>query len=216
MTRQESFKRRVRARMASTGERYNAARAALIAEATSRRRRWVSAPDVSDDAVRAATGRGWDDWCDLIDARSDDIDGHRAIAAHVQSLHGLDSWWAQSVTVGYERITGLRLPYQKADGSFTAARSKTVAIDVGALRAMLLDSNDRAELLPGHDSELRSRPSSKALRIAIGDGIAVISAATTAGGRTKVTVEHNGLSDVDAAEYWRHYWGEWLDAIDEP
>ena len=37
MTRNESFKRRIRARMAKTGEKYNAARRALIEQATDRR-----------------------------------------------------------------------------------------------------------------------------------------------------------------------------------
>ncbi len=92
MTAQESFKRRIRARMARTGERYSAARRALIAQVTpADGRGWVSQPETSDAAVRAATGRGWDEWCALIDAQPVRDGGHTAIAAHVRDL-GVDGW----------------------------------------------------------------------------------------------------------------------------
>ena len=146
MTTQESFKRRVRQRMAKTGERYAAARRTLIEqaearaarEATPRRRVWVSEPEVGNDAVVEGTGRSWDDWVDLIEAWPDrpegHADGHPAIAAHLEAAHHLDGWWAQTVTVGFERITGLRLPYQRRDGTFTAGKSHTVDVDHDALR----------------------------------------------------------------------------------
>jgi uncharacterized protein len=42
------------------------------------------------DAVREATGRGWDEWCDLIDAWKGDKDDHGAVAAFlVEEMHGL-------------------------------------------------------------------------------------------------------------------------------
>ena len=83
MVSQESFKRRVRERMRSTGERYTAARQHLMTQhEPSGRRTWKSKPEVSDDAVRAATGRGWDDWCDFIEAWPGHTDGHTAIAVN--------------------------------------------------------------------------------------------------------------------------------------
>ena len=69
MTTNERFKQRVRERMAGTGERYTAARRVLIEQtARSGRRVWASEPEHTDEVIRAKTGRGWDDWCDLIDA----------------------------------------------------------------------------------------------------------------------------------------------------
>ncbi|HMO11537.1 MAG TPA: hypothetical protein PKB06_08575, partial [Actinotalea sp.] len=70
MTAQESFKKRVRARMAKTGERYGAARRALLARAAPpppEAAGWASPPEMSDERIRAATGRGWDEWRVLID-----------------------------------------------------------------------------------------------------------------------------------------------------
>lgn len=216
MTTQESFKRRIRARMAKTGERYNAARRALLEQAQRREPTpgWVSAPGTTDDAVRAATGRGWDEWCAQLDRDGVRDAGHTAIAAHVQAAHGIDSWWSQTVTVGYERIRGLRLPYQNHDGTFTAARSKTVDVDADAVRAMLLDDHDRAALFPAFAVELRSRPTTKALRFAIADTTLEVSLAPTATGRTKVSVAHSRLSTADDVALWRQFWADWIDALD--
>lgn len=140
--------------------------------------------------------------------------GQRTPSRIRQEQQGLGSWWSQTVTVGYERISGRRLPWQRADGSFTAGRSKTLAVDAKLLREALLDADSRADLLPGHASELRSRPGSRDLRLGIGPGLAILRIDTLADGRSKVYVEHNGLPDSDAVEYWRHWWGEWLEALE--
>ncbi len=211
MTRQESFKRRIRARMASTGEKYGAARRILIEQATRSGR--VSEPDMSNDRIVEATGRGWDEWCSLIDNQPGRDAGHTAIAAHLVEHHGIDSWWAQTVTVGYERIRGIRLKYQMADGTFTAGKSKTVDIDGELLRKMLLA--DRDDLFPGFDTELRSKAESRNVRIAIGPGTAEFSLEPTRDGRTKVTVAHAKLPTSAEVTAWRDYWSDWLAALDD-
>lgn len=216
MTKQELFKRRIRARMAKTGERYGAARRALLTDPQQPARAWVSDPELDDQAIREATGRGWEEWRALIDAWPGNRDGHAAIAAHLEAEHGVHGWWAQSVTVGYERITGRRLRHQRADGTFTAGVSRTVAVDVAALREMLLDEADREHLFPGHATELRSRPTSKSLRVAIGGGVALFSFDTRADGRVKVTVAHERLASADEVTQWKSYWADWLEALHEP
>lgn len=216
MTRQESFKRRIRERMARTGERYGAARRSLIDQATGGGpRRWVSQPELGDDALRQATGRGWDEWCDVIDAWSGHVDGHAAVATHLQEAHDVEGWWAQTITVGWERITGRRLPHQVADGTFTAARTRTVTVDAAAVRAALLDDDERADLFPGLATELRSKPTTKALRVRVGPGVAIIDLQPRPDGRVTVSVAHEKLpSPGDVAE-WKAWWGDWLDALDD-
>jgi len=215
MTAQESFKRRIRARMAKTGERYGAARRALISQAIrTDGRAWVSQPETSDEAVRAATGCGWDEWCATIDDHPVRERGHTAIAAHVRDL-GIDAWWAQSVTVGYERIRGLRLPYQNHDGTFTASRTKTITVDAATLRAVLLDDTERAVLFPAFETGLRSRPASKNVRLSIGASMVEIALAPAAGERTKVTVAHSRLATADEVTIWKQFWTDWIDNLDE-
>lgn len=222
MTRQETFKRRIRARMAKTGERYGAARRALIelasgdgaGDAGGGARTWVSQPELSDEAVREATGRGWDEWCDVLDAWEGRDRGHTAIAAHLIDDLEVPGWWAQTVTVGYERITGRRLPYQRSDGTFNANKSRTVSVDADALRALLLDDHARADLFPGLETELRSRPTSKVVRLGIGPGVAQIDLAPKGDGRVVISVAHERLPEPADVEAWKAYWQEWLEAVD--
>lgn len=215
MTTQESFKKRVRERMARTGERYTTARLALLAKATTAGRRWVSEPEMSDDAIREATGHGWDHWCDLIDSWPRDEWDHAAVARRIGAEHPIDGWWSQAVTVGYERITGLRLPNQMADGTFTANKSRTMTVDVDELRQLLLDKHARLDLFPDEPTQLRSKPASKTIRLGIGGGVALLALEPKDDGRTTVTVMHEKLPGSDEVERWKFWWGEWLEAIDQ-
>lgn len=176
-------------------------------------RTWASQPELGDDAVRHATGRGWDDWADLLDAWPGDKGDHGALAAHLVDDHGLEGWWAQTVAVGYERISGRRLPYQRADGTFVASRSRTLDVDAEQLRARLRDPGGRAELLPDIETELRSRPTSKSIRLAIGGGTAELALQPREDGRVLVAVEHARLGSPEEAARWRAYWADWLESL---
>lgn len=219
MTTQESFKRRIRERMAKTGERYGAARRALIpapgTDGAATPRIWVADPETSDERVRSATGRGWDEWRDVIDAHlagaaGTGSDDHPAIAAYVEHEMGVDPWWAQTVTVGYERITGRRVRHQRADGSFEVSASRTAELDADLLRSMLLDDDERVGLFPPHATTLRSRPSTKSLRIAMPEGTALFALRPVSADRIQITVTHSALPSAEVAAVWREYWKEWL------
>lgn len=230
MTTQESFKRRVRERMEKTGERYGAARRALLggfdggasaapSMAVPARRVRVSEPEVDDESIKRATGRDWDDWCDLIDAWPGNDRGHTAIAAHIAETYGIEGWWGQGVTVGYERITGRRVVNQMADGTFSAGKTRTVTVDVAELRASIVSDDDRVSLFPGLETRLRSKPNSKALRVNVSiDGQAVgsvlFSFTPKGDGRAMINVSHDRLPDSSAVERWKQYWADWLLAID--
>jgi hypothetical protein len=216
MTRNRSFKRRIRARMAKTGEKYGAARRILLEQAATRDvRSWGSDPEHSDAIIRDNTGRGWDEWRDLIDAWPGHEDGHGAVATWLQEEHGVPGWWAQSVTVGWERITGRRLPHQVADGTFTANRSATIHTDHVALGEMLRDDAELADLLPGWDAERRSRPTSKNVRIGLGSGVVEIAIVPKDDRRATVHVSHAKLSSPAEVTHWKAFWADWLAALDE-
>ena len=89
MTRQKSFKRLVRARMEKTGESYTAARAALLA-AEEPKATEGPALSMSDEAIRRRTGRGWEEWFDLLDEWGAAERPHREIARWVADEHGID------------------------------------------------------------------------------------------------------------------------------
>lgn len=189
-------------------------------EPFSRTRIWAAEPVQTDEVILENTGHAWEAWVDLIDAGPGRDAGHTAIAAWVHAEHGVDGWWAQGVTVGYERITGLRLPGQMPDGSFSVSRSRVLVLDRDMVRALLLDEGARADLLPGLDTVLRSKPASKALRFAVAragvpQGTILFSTDLLPDGRLRLGVTHDGVASPDEAEQWKLFWAEWLTALED-
>ncbi|MDO9397367.1 MAG: hypothetical protein Q7T71_12530 [Herbiconiux sp.] len=181
---------------------------------------WAAEPETPDRSVREATGRHWEEWVALIDAGPGRQAGHTVIAAWVHAFAPeLTGWWAQGVAVGYERITGLRMPGQMPDGTFTVSRSRLLSLPVEEFRAGLLDEARRRELLPGLVTALRSKPASKSLRFTVaepgGDGLGTLMFTTdpVPGDRCRLTVTHEKLADTAAAEAWKRHWADWLAAL---
>jgi hypothetical protein len=179
--------------MAKTGERYVAARRVLIEQATGQdHHAWISQPEQPHEAVLRGTGRGWDEWREQIDAWPGHGGGRAAVTRWLQEEHGLGGWWAMAVTLGWERITGRRLPHQRPDGTFSVTKSATINSDVVALREMLLDDADRRDLFPGVEVELRSRPTSKSIRLGMVGGTVELVLEPKAAGRRPSTSSTRG------------------------
>jgi hypothetical protein len=208
MTRQRSFKRLVRARMEMTGERYAAARAALLAASEPT---LTDAPTltVSDEVIRRRTGRGWEEWFDLLDDWGAIAKPHREIARWLQSEHAVDGWSSQSITVSYERARGRRAVGETANG-FTVSAQKTVAVPVERLYEAFADPSLRAQWLP--DAELRERALAKpkSARFDWGDGESRVVAWLEPKGDAKSTasIQHERLPDGRQAERMKAYWRE--------
>jgi hypothetical protein len=215
MTRQRSFKRLVRARMGKTGERYAAARAALLAAEESKS---SEAPTltVSDEVIGRRTGRGWEEWFDLLDDSGALAKRHREIARWLQSEHGIDGWSAQSVTVSYERARGGRAVGEHADG-FAITAQKTVEVPVDRLYDAFVDESLRERWLP--DSRLRERTATKprSARFDWGDGETRVVVGFMAKGDAKsvVAIEHARLSGAAEAERMKAFWRERVAALKE-
>lgn len=175
--------------------------------------RWASPPPVDDGAVHAATGRDWDAWRALIDAWPGHDGGHQVVAEYLAREHDLPGWWAQQVTIGWERITGRRQAGQRADGTFTTSRSRTLAIDAEVLRERLLDERERAASFGDVRTGLRSRMTSKSIRLEMPEGVAVLALAAKPDGRCTVSVEHAGLEDTGSLQRWAAFWGAWLERL---
>jgi hypothetical protein len=214
MTRQKSFKRIVRARMEKTGESYTAARRSLLAAAESK----TSGPTltVSDEVIRRRTGRGWEEWFDLLDEWGAVERSHREIARWLRSEHGIDGWSAQSVTVSYERARDLRAVGERP-GGFSVTASKTVAVPVDRLFQAFVDESLRSRWLP--DGELRERTARrpKSARFDWGDGKTRVIVGFEAKDEAKSTaaLEHERLPDAKEAERMKAFWRERIGALKE-
>jgi len=218
MTQQKSFKRLVRSRMEKTGESYTAARAVLLAADE------ASAPTVderaplvtSDDTIQARTGRGWEEWFDLLDEWGADELPHREIARRVSAELAVESlaWDAQAIAVSYERARGLRVVGQRAEG-FAAGAQRTVAVPVEMLFDAFVNPLRRARWLPGEDLRERTSTRPRSARFDWGDGTTRVHVTFDAKGdeTSTVAVEHVRLPDAEAVTRTKAFWRERLAAL---
>ena len=214
MTTQRSFKRLVRSRMEKTGESYTAARLRLLAGDEPQR---VSLA-TSDETIRERTGRGWEEWFDLLDEWGAADKSHREIArwlAGQQGIHPL-AWNAQAIAGSYERARRGRQVGEHEDG-FTVTASKTVAVPIERLYSAFVDPRQRARWLP--DAELRERTTiaPRSARFDWGDGASRVHVALSAKGEAKATaaLTHERLPDGAEAERMKAFWRERVAGLKE-
>jgi hypothetical protein len=165
---------------------------------------------VSDEAIAAQTGRTWTQWIAALDRAGARKLSHTEIARLVHGRFEVGDWWAQSVTVGYERLTGRRANLQKS-GGFAASGSLTVAADLERLYDTAADAKrQRKWLPPGVVVHKVTRP--KSMRATAGNGARSISFYFYAKGPSKsqVTVQQEKLATQTAALKLKQIWAESL------
>jgi hypothetical protein len=164
----------------------------------------------ADEVVRANTGRGWDEWFALLDEWGATERSHTDIARWLSTGHGVDGWWAQGVTVGYERARGLRAPGQRRGGLFEATASKTVAVPVDRLYQAFADPAVRERWLPGASVEVRTAHPGKSIRAGWDDGSTRLVIGFTARGdaKSQVALVHERVPDAETAERLKAFWRE--------
>jgi uncharacterized protein YndB with AHSA1/START domain len=233
MPRNKDLKRLVRARMSKTGESYTAARAKVIARSTTERKSgsvadvrasaspaapvdYAAVAGFSDAAIKARTGCTWDRWVFALDHYHADKMSHGEIAALVASKYRIDGWWAQAVTVGYERIKGLRAIGQRRDGTYEANKSRTFKVPVTTLFDAWANARTRRRWLDGRIGKVRTATPAKSMRLD-GEDRSIVAVGFMSKGRSKsaVAVQHTKLRDRDTANRLKQYWSERFDALAE-
>ena len=181
--------------------------------------------NVSDAAVRKATGRDWRAWVARLNRAGAADLTHKQIADHLGTCEGLDFWWAQMVTVGYEQAMGRRARHEKPDG-FSVSGSKTIAAPVEQAYAAFATARGRGRWLDA-DLAVRKATPSKSVRITWNAGTGVRGEAGTsvdvnlyerAAGKDglpkcSVQVQHNKLPDAKAADAVKAWWKERLGVL---
>jgi len=217
----KDFKRLVRGRMQKTGESYTTARAHLLKQKPA-----APVPPAtvdlaqlagrSDAILKANTGCTWEHWVKALDRAGAHTWPHRDIAKHVRERYQLPNWWAQTVTVGYERIKGLRAIGQRRDGSFEASKSKTFAVPLARLYSAFHDARIRSRWLPGVALTVRTATREKSMRITWPDRTSVeVGFARRGPAKSQVALQHGKLPDRAAATRVKEYWAERLSALEE-
>jgi hypothetical protein len=239
MPRDKDLKRLVRSRMRKTGEAYTAARAQILKKPAARPAPHDSAPVVAtaptalglnqptpaqyaalagmtDAAIKAKTGCPWERWVRTLDRLGAAEMSHRDIVRIVHTKYKIEGWWAQTVTVGYERIKGLRARGQRRDGTYEATRSRTFAVPVQALFRAWADPAVRRRWLRGARVKVRTATAPKSMRLDWPDG-GIIAVGFTAKGTAKsmVALSQARVPDRPTADRLKAFWSAQLDALGE-
>jgi hypothetical protein len=161
MTRARALKQQIRSRAARTGERYTTARRHVLKSLEPRvvpaERPRVAEKQVasvartpkggmSDAKYVEKTGHGLDHWFSVLDQFGAVEKGHTAAARHLYETHAVDGWYAQGITVAYERARGVRGVDQRCDGSYEVSVSKVLAGDTMTVVELLKDARQRRQM----------------------------------------------------------------------
>lgn len=215
MPKQKDLKRIVRVRMQKTGESYTAARLQVTRKKETPPPRDLAAlAGMSDAAVKKQTGRDWAAWVRLLDSSGAAAKPHREIVDQVVSLD-VPPWWSQMITVGYERIRGLRVIGQRREGSYEISKSKTFAVPVERLFEAFTNARLRSRWLPEKLTVRKATPH-KSVRITWHDATSVeVGFMSKGADRSAVAVQHTKLPDKATADHLKTWWGEKLAALAE-
>ncbi|MBN8867129.1 MAG: hypothetical protein J0H98_06215 [Solirubrobacterales bacterium] len=134
---------------------------------------------------------------------------HTEIARWLTDEQGVPGWWAQSITVGYERARGLREPGQRQDG-WSVTASKTIEVPIERLFEAFEKESVREQWLP--DTELRLRtataPTSARYDWADGSTRVLVGFESLGPSKSKIALEHEKLPDREIADRMKVWWRE--------
>jgi hypothetical protein len=227
MTRARALKQTIRARAARTGERYTTARRHVLRELNQKARVAPVAPvapastkpTMTDASFLKKTGRDLAYWFDVLDKFGAVEKGHTAAARHLYEDHKVDGWYAQGITVSYERARGVRKLNQRCDGAFEVSASKVIVASAKQLVNAFKDARERERWIGDADPRLAAalvkgladkkskgivvRPDGLVrFRYKWDDTTVQLYMAPKAGGKFIVSVQHMKLAE-DSVETYR-------------
>lgn len=220
MPKQKDLKRLVRSRMKKTGESYTTARVHITRKKDSPAKSsavtdYAALAGMSDAAISAKTGKTWAQWARALDAIGAAKMPHRDIASHVYQNYEISGWWSQSVTVGYERIRGLRVIGQRRSGIFEAAKSKTISVPAAVVFDAFANARKRKQWLPNIALTVRKATKPKSVRITWPDKTSVEVWITAKGEKCSVSIQHTKLASKEDANARKAFWAERLATLEE-
>lgn len=184
---------------------------------------------MSDAAVQEKTGKDWSSWFRTLDRWGARDQGHKATASWLQEEHDVSGWWAQTITVEYERARGLRAVGQTATGDHALSAQRTVAAPVDLVMDWWLDGSKRDAWLldelvaPAVHLGIRAPKTSKTamgevLRFRVlPDGAPnehkVEVTFTDLGDRTQVRLQHTAIAAQEERDALKTRWGPEMDRM---
>jgi hypothetical protein len=169
---------------------------------------------MSDAAIKKATGCTWEKWVWALDHAGASSWSHRAIADYVHEAYKVGDWWTQTVTVGYERIKGLRAIGQRRSGEYEATKSKSIAASAAKVFRAFAHARERRKWLPGTSVVVGRATPNRSVRMTWDDDTSVeVWITAKAKSKTTAQVQHRKLAGKEDVERRKQFWTERLSAL---
>ena len=169
---------------------------------------------IGDDALKAKTGKTWEQWGAILDKAGANAMDHTQIAAWLYDKKKVPGWWCQMIAVGYEQMKGLRQQHQRPDG-YEISASKTIEAPASVLYKAWKDASIRKQWLPDTPIVIHKATPSKSLRITWTDGKKNVDVSFYPKEKKKcqVVVQHRLLPNATAAARMKKFWSTALNHL---
>jgi len=180
----------------------------------------TAAPRMSDEAVKAKTGKDWAAWFKILDQAGARKMGHQEIVAVLSDQNGVGPWWQQMVTVTYEQARGLRAKHEKPAG-YEISVSRTLSASANKVFKAWQDEKVRATWLtePGTPKlpiVIRTVTANKSMRITWPDKTSVsVNFYAKGAAKSQVVAQHSKLPNAKTAARMKTFWAGALDRLRE-
>ncbi len=171
-------------------------------------------PSMSDEAVKAKTGRGWMGWFIILNRANANAMPHQEVASLLHTKYDVPGWWAQMITVEYERARGGRKKHETPNG-FSVSMSKTVNVPLAELYAATVNDKMRARWFPTGAFAVSSRTKDKYFRGPWGKNGARLEIGFYAKGegKSQITVQVNKMTKEADVERERAAWKKAMEKL---
>lgn len=162
-------------------------------------------PSISDEKVKAATGRCWMGWFTILNKANAGARSHKEI---VQLIHGkgCPGWWSQMIAVEFERTRKGRQKHERPDG-YSVSITKVMPVGLSRLFAAVTDRETRGKWFPKGVFEETSKTKDKYWRGTWKkDARLEVGFYAKGAGKAQVALQVNKLPFADAVEKERAAW----------
>ena len=186
----------------------------MTTKKTSTNKAATSGPRMSDEAVKAKTGKAWKEWFDILDKAGGRKMSHKEIVKYLSAEQGVGPWWQQMVTVTYEQQTGRRAQHEKPNG-YQISVSRTVGATLTKLFDAFGTQKTRDKWLQEDGLVERTATKNKSMRATWNDRKTTLEINFYPKGdeKSQVVVQHSKLPNAKSAAKMKKYWGEALDRL---
>ena len=161
---------------------------------------------ISDEAVKAKTGKTWEAWFKILDKADATKMTHTEIAALLYDKFKCPPWWSQMVANQFEQERGLRKKHEMFDG-YQISVSKTIQIQLSRIFSFCSNPKSRGGWL-GESIEPSTVNKNKNIRSLWTDGKSRIEFAfyDKDGSKCQLVIQHNKIPDAKTAQKMKAYW----------